>query len=122
MNSYKIRKKKGQEKKVSSNKSLKNIDYDYNYEEDFKKLKPELPGMDTETIFHIILDDANKDDTVFTTIATIIDFGKKELTDKKNFWAKKKNQINMMNYSEEEFREKETQLIVDEREEMKEIK
>ena len=63
--------------------------------------------MDTERIFQIILDESNKDETMFTTIAAIIEFGKKELEEKKGFWAKKWNQLNMMNYSEEDFREKE---------------
>lgn len=55
------------------------MEYEFDYERNYQNPKPELPGMDTNNIFHIILDDANNDETIFTTIATIIDFGKKEL-------------------------------------------
>lgn len=78
--------------------------------------------MDTLTIFENILEDSNKNHTIFTTIQTIINLGNRELKSKKMYWRKKKNQIKMSNYTEEEFRKKEMELLQGEKEEIKEIK
>lgn len=92
-----MRKKRGNEKRM---RSYKDSEIDY-YEQD---PRIQLPGMDTRIIFSTILNDSNKDENIFTTIQSIINFGKKELQEKKSFWVKKRNQLNVMNYSEEEFR------------------
>ena len=49
--------------------------------------------MNIHSIFENILEDANWEPAIYTTIKAIIDMGNKELWEKKKFWYKKKTYL-----------------------------
>ncbi len=75
---YKIKKKPMTEKKVNSSPSNKKRN-DPSFIRRDRKKRLKLPASDMQNIFENILNEANRDETIYRTLCSIINLANKEL-------------------------------------------